>query len=162
GGGAISNAYAGSGAVTITSSTFTGNQSVSSSGGAIENAEEGTGTATITSSTFTDNQAAYYGAAVDNGDDGNGTMTIADSTFSGDVFDGSPSGASIYGYALASGANNSSSTTLLTLYGSTVAPAPGTGALVASAGCSLTTCFSAAASAGNVFAASCSNEGGNW
>jgi predicted outer membrane repeat protein len=63
--------------VTISGSTFTGNNATS--GGAIYNY----GTLTVTSSTFTNNTATNYGGAINN----QNTLTITGSTFTGNTAD---------------------------------------------------------------------------
>jgi hypothetical protein len=75
------------GTLSVTGSTFTGNNSAHSDhvfGGAIENGfNSGTGTLTVNDSTFASN-FAYDGGAIDNGGDGgSGTLTVNDSTFTG-------------------------------------------------------------------------------
>jgi hypothetical protein len=67
-------------AVTVTSSTFTGN--TADEGGAIYGGGQSVGvsTATVTSSTFTGNTAAFYGGAISAG-----TATVTSSTFTGNT-----------------------------------------------------------------------------
>jgi len=81
-GGGIANL--GGGTLTVTGSTFTGNQA--GEGGAIDNADGFGGTVTVSGSTFTGNQASDNGGAIDNGDEGgSGTVTVSDSTFAGNT-----------------------------------------------------------------------------
>ncbi len=93
-GGAIdSGDDGGSGAVTVTDSTFSGNSVSYYDGGAIDSGDDGgTGVLTISGSTFSLN-AAPTGGAIDNGDfGGSGTMEVSNSTFSENTASG-PGGA---------------------------------------------------------------------
>ncbi len=85
-GGAIANAYSGTGTVTVSASTFA-SDSATADGGAIVNGELAGSTATlvVTGSTFSGNKASTDdGGAIDSGDyQATGNLTIASSTFSG-------------------------------------------------------------------------------
>lgn len=84
GGGAIGNGISGSGALSVTGSTFDGDSAdgALSDGGAIDNADDcGSGDVLVGSSTFVANSATTDGGALDNADCGTGTMTIMQSTF---------------------------------------------------------------------------------
>jgi len=80
-GGGIHNGNGGT--LTVTGSTFTGNQA-GDGGGAIDNGDfGGGGTVTVSDSTFSGN-SAHDGGAIDNADhSGTGALTVSDSTFSG-------------------------------------------------------------------------------
>ena len=77
-----------SGFLTVSSTEFSGNTSVTGAGGAI-NTADGRGAsadATITASQFTDNHGGDYGGAIANADDfGIGLLTVSSSTFTGNV-----------------------------------------------------------------------------
>jgi predicted outer membrane repeat protein len=91
-GGAISTGTAsGTGAATITSTSFTSNQALGGGGGAIDSAGDGgKGTLTVSDSSFTDNASsttstatyAAGGGAIASGTVlGDGTLTVTDSSF---------------------------------------------------------------------------------
>jgi hypothetical protein len=92
-GGAIESGwYDGTGTVTVTSSTFSGDSSEDGDGGAIESGGHsegvsgalGSGMLTVTKSTFSGDSAVNGGAIASGDDGGNGTLTAAKSTFSDD------------------------------------------------------------------------------
>jgi hypothetical protein len=93
-GGAVANGdFGGSGSVTISGSTFTGNSA--QYGGAVDTGDNiGSGSVTISDSTFTGNSAGHNGGAIDNGDQSNGlgsgpwSVSITGSTFSGNTATG--------------------------------------------------------------------------
>jgi hypothetical protein len=92
-------ACAGTGTVTISGSTFSGNVADSNDGGAILNGNGGgTGTVTVSNSTFTGNSTAsgYGGGAIANV---GGTFTVTNSTLSGNTAGSGGSGDNIYNAA---------------------------------------------------------------
>ncbi|HTW10852.1 MAG TPA: choice-of-anchor Q domain-containing protein [Acidimicrobiales bacterium] len=115
-GGAIDNGDGGgSGTVTVSASTFSGN-SASGDGGAIDNGNDGgSGTVTVSASTFSGNSASEDGGAIDNGDNGagsrvsTGTLTVSASTFSANVA-GSDASTADDGGAIDNGDNGGSGT----------------------------------------------------
>lgn len=88
-GGAINSAdNAGTGTVTVSGSTFSGNSVTKGDGGAIDSTDHGgKGSLTITTSTFSGSKAGNAGGALDNGD---GTLAVTSSTFVSNttVYDG--------------------------------------------------------------------------
>ena len=149
-GGGVQNDAGGT--MTITNVTFTGNQALD--GGAVDNGDDGgSGTVTITDSTFTGNSTAGSspsdGGALDNGDHGGtGTMTVADSTLSGDL--------AVDGGEIDTGDNSGGGS--LVLHASTLAAGGGDPDVTAGRNGGGGQVFVA----GNVFAASCQQNGGTW
>jgi hypothetical protein len=86
-GGAIGNGVlGGTGALTVTGSSFFANSAVFSGGGAIANGDDnGSGDVTVSDSTFAYNESVLGdGGAIDNGDySGNGNLIVTATTFSG-------------------------------------------------------------------------------
>ena len=87
-GGAIFNVYGTS--LTVANSTFSGNSTTGGNGGAIDS---GCGNTTVSNSTFYQNNAANggngYGGAINNDNNGNCTLTVNSSTIVGNSTDNS-------------------------------------------------------------------------
>ncbi len=161
-GGAIDNADDdGTGVVTVSNSTFTGNTGYD--GGAIDNgdrreAQSTPSTVTVTDSTFSGNTSNNDGGAIDSSDDGSGTTTISESTFSGNI-------AQSNGGAIDNGDLNDNYFPggLGTL---DVATSTFSGNFASSHGLTIDSGddggSAAATVAANVFAGSCSQAGGTW
>ena len=86
-GGAVDNGdFAGLGTLSVTGSTFSGNNASTVNGGAIDNGDNhGNGAATVGDSTFFGNSASDFGGAIDNGSGSTGALTATASTFSGNT-----------------------------------------------------------------------------
>jgi len=80
--GSVIGKTPGSGTVTVTDSTFSGDSSPR--GGAIDSGDGGTGTLAVSGSTFSRDSASAHGGAIDTGDSGTGQATVTGSTFSHD------------------------------------------------------------------------------
>jgi hypothetical protein len=111
-GGAVDNGdFGGLGTLSVTGSTFSGNNASTVNGGAIDNGDNhGNGTAIVGDSTFFGNTAGDFGGAIDNGSGdsvsgSNGALTATASTFSANS-------AQLGGGTIASGESNGAATVL--------------------------------------------------
>ncbi len=95
-GGAIDSGDAnGTGSLTVTGSTFSGNTATMGDGGAINNGDySGSGALTATSTTFSGNASSGDGGAIDSGDNtGHGSLVVTGSTFTTNNADQNDGGA---------------------------------------------------------------------